>query len=66
MKRRYNHTQTTPTGVAVHHDYEHSGPLLVTQRLSNYRLQNGGRTDVTVRQQRQIDKAAKRALAGVR
>ena len=62
MKVRYQHTQTLPDGRVVQHDYEHSGPFLSASRIQNYRLQNPGRSGLTVRQARQVKRASTRML----
>lgn len=57
-------TVTTTTGkqtFKVHHRYEGAAPMSNSRRASAYRAQNGSRK-LTVRQERAIRKAERRAL----
>jgi hypothetical protein len=68
MKARYKYQQqviVTPPGcgrqiVTVQHDYEGAAPMGIARRASVYGAQSGR---LTARQERQIRKAQKRALA---
>jgi hypothetical protein len=62
---RYSHQQTTPGGRVIRHDYSGAVPMLSTARHTAYRLQNCG-GGLTIPQERQVRKSAKRAMWGAR
>jgi hypothetical protein len=61
VKGRYIFTQSLRNGLTQPHDYSHSVPLFVTQRIANYERQCPGRASLTPRQQAAVNRATRRA-----